>query len=228
MDNNISFKSRINFVTLNKFEDIVGGSKINHLSRNILNSKEFYSFQIRTCTGGGIVSPLQREACGFHILHSHENAECMSKIIKKIFRFARTNNPERALIIGGKDITGARFSMYNFREIKNALLKKVPHVTVFEEHLYRASESSIHYNLQKDTWSIYSNRGVGQNFEEVLTPESLKQLFKKVRIADGDELFINGKKILKEDYPEFFDATCIKDYIRKFFRFFLAKEGLCD
>lgn len=217
MDNSIAFKSKINFVNLNTFEEVVGGQKIHHLSRDILKASSFYSYDIRTCTGGGVVSPNKHEACGFHILDCYENNVNLNKIIKKIFKYAKVDKPERALLIGGKLTSSAPLSLQNFKEIKNKLKDKIHKITLFEEHNSFLGQSSFHYDLKTDTWTILSQYAhKEERGTEVLTPELLKRAYKKIKIADGDELYINRKKVLKTEFPEFFESSTIFDYAKKY------------
>lgn len=73
-NNSITFTSNIRFVSRSAFDLIKGGDRIGykHNEPNLMKAKEFYSEQIRTCTGGGLVNPL-KEAEGFHLWDDYQN-----------------------------------------------------------------------------------------------------------------------------------------------------------
>ena len=161
---------------------------------------ELYTSKIRTCTGGGFVVP-NKEACCFHFLNSSYFYEYMDSILNF---YLSTVKPERALIIGSKKLSTVNYSIENFKRIENIIKSKVKNVTIFERHRFPFSQSSFHYDVKKDTWTILSQYSYKDKQYEVTTLKDLLRLFKKISIAKGDRLFINGKEILPKDCPKIF------------------------
>lgn len=193
MDSNISFQSRIKFVNKKVFIDVVNGKRIDHIERPVAFADEFFTNCVRSCTAGGIVTP-QKEAYGFHILDDI----CTNTSINDRFRFdikLFDNPPERALIIGGKKHHTRPFSMANFKLIKDTIKNYINNVSYFEQHTDYYAQSSIHYSLKDDTYTILTQ--YFKNGKEKCV-ESLKELlenFKNIKIAKGDELFIGEVKV---------------------------------
>jgi hypothetical protein len=203
----VSFKSNIKFVKATDYAKImreqrISAAEIDHLGNFLVHSGKFYTEEIRTCTGGGFVTP-RKHACGFHIYHSEFFNKAIDVIINGIFDVFK---PERALLIGGKNFNNPEIlSMENFKKIKQIALKKVKNLTLFEQHKHLDSESNFYYSLKNDTWLIncfYLNHN-----EEKLEVDSIARLlstYKKINIANGDRLFIGEKEILPKDCPEIF------------------------
>ena len=195
MNCNISFGSKINFVDAYRFKNLKHGEYIDW-RKNFLNctdSPAFYTDYIADCTAGGIINP-HKQCLGFHIRGDYS--------IKQL-PFTILGTPERALIIGSKNDKFSVNSMGNFESIKNSLGKKVKHLTYFQEHKPKYSSSDIFYSLPHDTWII--NTIYGHFFlKEVDNIRRLLKVFRKIKIADGDRLFINEKEILPKECPEIF------------------------
>lgn len=203
-NNSITFTSNIRFVSRSTFDLIKGGERIGykHDEPNLMKAKEFYSEQIRTCTGGGLVNPL-KEAEGFHLWDDYQNELNFHDILVKMFRFVK--NPEHGLLLGGKDLTGNPYSMEQFRNFKKAFIQRVPQLSLFEKHLYTYSETHYKYSLDDDTWTLCTNycKDAKSKLNSVISVNTLKKCFEKIKIADNDRLFIGKKEILTKDYPEF-------------------------
>lgn len=205
MTNNISFTSNIRFVDRFNFAKIKQGTRIGyrHNEINILKAPEFYSEEIRTCTGGGLVNP-QKEALGFHLWDDMTNKKEFDKIINSLFRFVK--EPERALLVGSKELEKSPLSIEQFEKIKKIFLERIKNVTYFEKHKFSDSETNYFYNAQNDTWvlcSIYRKPNSLQT-KTIKNVEDLQNCFEKIRIAKGDKLIIEGKEITKEKYPQLF------------------------
>ena len=174
---------------------------IDHLGRCIRFGDDLYTSKIRTCTGGGLVDPYN-EICGFHIL----NSEHHNKYIKDILAvYLKKIDAKRALIIGSKNAPTVEYSVENFNIIKKLITSKIKDVTLFERHRFHYSESSFHYSAKKDTWTIVSvfDDAKRKNIE-VTTLKNLLKAFKKIQIAKGDRLFMEGKEILPQECPKIF------------------------
>lgn len=207
-DSKISFKSNIRFVAPGEFRHISRCAKnigFTHDEKNIVKANEFCSVDIRTCTGGGLVTP-NNEAEGFHFLDDRTNNENFPKIISTLFSYV--TNPERGLLIGSKELKWHPYSTEQFQNFKNLLLERVKKISIFEEHRYGSSESHYHYSLDTDTWTLCSkywiNDGKLLKGHTVASVPDLLESFEHVSIAPGDRLFMGKKEILPQEYPQLF------------------------
>lgn len=196
--NNISFKSNIKFVPIG-LERLTNlrGAEIGFLpgEQNCIKASEFFTHGIKTCTGGGLINP-NKEAIGFHYLDaSFSHFFNINKFIKEL---GKQIQPERGLLVGGKReaLHGYIFSIKNFKTFKKELQKLTQNISIFECHKYPYSETDFHYSLENDTWTL-CHRFINEkgSVDYVKTPDDLKKCYKKIHIADGDKLFINGKEI---------------------------------
>ena len=207
MQNQVSFTSKIQFVDPYHFLKIRKGDRIGykHNEVNILKSPLFYSEDIRTCTGGGLVNP-QIEAEGFHFWDDLKNKKNFNLIMNSLFRFIK--NPKQALLIGSKEINSNPLSTEQFQKIKQIFLERVPNITIFEKHRFRNSESHYHYNLKDDTWTICSTYNRPNNLTQntIKTIADLKNCFEYIQISPQDKLYINNKEIIPKDYPDIFQT----------------------
>jgi len=207
MDNNISFKSNIKFIQPANIPKLIPkGVEINfrYPDLNIRKAKNFYTTYILTCTGGGVINNITKEAVGFHILDDKSHYKNFDKLINKIFSQIK---PERGLLIGSKDAVeyGFEYSKPQFQKYKKVFSKKIDNLTIFEEHKYPYSQSHYAYSVDEDTWYIcteYLNKNNKTRY--VSSIKRLKDVFKNIKIAKGDNLFIDGKKIKRKNAPELF------------------------
>ena len=201
----ITFTSKIRFVDRNIYNKMVKNNKIGyfHNTPNILKADEFYSEEIRTCTGGGLVNP-HLEAEGFHFWDDKPNIKNFPDNINKLFRFVK--NPERGILIGSKQREENPYSLEMFTKFKKVFFERVKNISLFEKHKFEISESNYHYSLKDDTWTIYSafRRDKNSALKPVKNLDDLLECFENVLIADGDRLFIGKKEILPQDCPEIF------------------------
>lgn len=207
-NNNISFTSNIKFVKYNKaFLSSLTGDRIGyrHNEPNILKSKDFYSMDIRTCSGGGFVKPYV-EAEGFHFWDDFTNKKKFPDIINKLFFYVK--NPQRALLLGGKELPGNQYSLEQFQKLKKVFLERIKNVSIFEQHRHKCSETHYRYSLDTDTWTISSKfwerDGKELKAHSIDSVEDLLNCFEHVSIAEGDRLFIGKTEILPKDYPQLF------------------------
>lgn len=206
MSNNISFKSKIKFIhSIDYLKNHNKGVHINFLDTDshILKEDKFYTQGIRTCTGGGLVTP-HKESLGFHIWDNKDNKRNFDEIANSMIQ--KMKNIERGLLIGSKSLKKSPYSREQFENFKTFLLKCVPNLTIFEKHKPQCSQSHIAYSLEEDTWLIASDY-IDDETEKhyyVTSLEKLRNLFENIKIADGDELFICNKQITKDDAPDLF------------------------
>lgn len=204
MDKNISFTSKINFVNYAAFtKSNQKGYNIGfrHDVPNIMKDRDFYTMGVRTCTGGGLVIPY-REAEGFHFWDDLTNKKNFNEIVNKLFRFVK--NPERGLLVGSKNLDTNQYSIPQFKKLKKVFQERLDHLTCFEEHQHRSSETNLSYSLDTDTWTINTRYWENKNPHTVKDINSLLAAFKHVKIAKGDRLFFNGKQVDLKLYPEIF------------------------
>jgi hypothetical protein len=215
----VSFTSRIKFVDRNAFDSLRKGAyvdfhpddtytafdmlKLKEIEKmfrgirnprlDVLKADEFYTDTVRTCTAGGVVDTKTGEAAGFHIFDCLRNSEKIDDILDNIF--GRVKNPDRALIVGSKTLSGSDFSIPMFEKIYEGIAKRVPKVTVLREHTLPYSETNMHYSLKNDTWTLQSMYKPLTDYREfdVKSGEDLQKCFKEIKIADGDEMIFGGK-----------------------------------
>ena len=85
------------------------GNDVKNPRLDVLKADEFYTDTVRTCTAGGVVDTKTGEAAGFHIFDCLRNSEQIDNILDNIF--GRVKNPDRALIVGSKNLNGSNFSL---------------------------------------------------------------------------------------------------------------------
>ncbi|MBS5802863.1 MAG: hypothetical protein KIC80_07615 [Brachyspira sp.] len=206
-NNSVSFTSKIQFVDRQCFSMLKKKNYIGyrHNELNILKAPEFYSTEIRTCTGGGLVTP-NVEAEGFHFWDDLTNKKKFNILVNSMFRFVK--NPERGILLGSKELNNvqSKYSVEQFQNFKKVFMEKVKNITLFEQHRNANSQTHYHYNLDTDTWTLCSSFMVpGSGKVKYITKlNDLRECFVNISIADGDRLFIGKKKIKFSDAPDIF------------------------
>ena len=195
----VSFTSKINFVDAKTFYyKFRRGMYINPRDTDefIIKGDEIFTDEIRTCTGGGVVDFSNSVVGGFHFFDDFDNNQALERFFKELFE--KIKNPQRALIVGGKQLKNSIYSLPNFAEICKGIREKVPKVTVFGEHKLPWSETDIHYSIKDDTWTIHSMYRPITDYKEheVLSLDDLHEAYKSVNLAEGDSLYINGEPVL--------------------------------
>ena len=119
-NSSVSFTSNICFVDRIAYNKIKKRNSIGfwHTVPNILKADEFYSLDIRTCTGGGITKPSTGEGEGFHFWDDRITQRKANDNVISLIRFVK--NPERGLILGGKKLDSNPLSIplfYKFRDL---------------------------------------------------------------------------------------------------------------
>ena len=207
-NDSISFTSKIRFVDRPVYKMLKKNNFIDfrHDRPNILKSGEFYSEDIRTCTGGGLVNP-GCESEGFHFWDDMTNKKKFPELVNSLFRFVR--NPQNALLVGSKDLKGNPYSLEQFARFKKVFLERVKNVSIFQSHKFLNSETHYHYSLDTDTWTLCTSfqEKSGGKLKFIKKPEDFLKVFDSVSIADGDRLFVGKKEVLPSEYPELFKST---------------------
>lgn len=202
MNNRISFKSNINFVSIESFKKIRNGEFLDFRDNfiNAVSSPEFYTESVMDCTAGGITDHKKKKSMGFHITGEYR---------LKHPPFYMLGKAKNGLILGSKKTKYSVNSAPNYETIKNFLAQKVQNLSVFGQYRHKHAMSDMHYSLKDDTWTIctiYYNCGF-RNLKEVTTPKRLLGTFKDIKIAKGDRLFFEGKEVLPKDCPFIFEST---------------------
>ena len=204
-NNSPSFTSNIRFVNSAYYKMLAKKNYIDfrHNAPNILKADEFYTEGIRTCTGGGLVSP-GIEAEGFHLWDDKINNKNLPVIINSMFRFVK--NPQRGLLIGSKDLDLNIYSLPHFKKLKYEFSKRIKDISYFQTHTFENAETHFQYSLKDDTWNICTlyREDAESRLKAAASLKELLTCFRKIFIADGDRLFIGKKEILPKDCPELF------------------------
>lgn len=196
----ITFTSKINFVDRKTFNSLCVGKFIDFTNpeTSIVKADSFNMDCVRTCSAGGVKNSKTGDAVGFHSYDKEEYSKPIENVISDIFLMVE--NPDRALLLGGKNLRINTYnSMRRFWHLKEAFLNRIKNVTFFEEHTFPDSESNLCYLKDSDTWLINSEykdyRQIKPMNKCVSSIEELLRFFRKVQIAQGDTLFIDGKEI---------------------------------
>ena len=186
----ISFTSNIKFVNAETFEKVKCGNFIpwSPFSRYIQKADEFFTESVRTCTSGALINTKAQKVLAFHIFDSLEHLKELPEILDYMFK--SINNPDKALLLGGKNVCVKPYSLDMFQGIKRELNKKIKDLTVFEEHRFPNAETNMCYSLKNDTWYINSNfrNKNAIDFSSVSSEDTLNECFKKVKISPNDQL----------------------------------------
>ena len=210
MDTNISFKSNIKFVDKRTLQNLKKSRAFKYVdygwfetisSRGFDGTDLLCTEKVRTCTAGAVVWP-HKKAKGFHIFHSQENHRLVEWLFHYMFK--TFSKPERALLIGAKNLYDTPFSLPNFRKAKELIGRKTNNISFFEGHSFVTSETDFCYSLKDDTWTIYSSFIKDGKEKPVITPQRLKRAFQQIQIASGDRLFVGNREITRKKSPELF------------------------
>ncbi len=206
-NNNVSFTSKIQFVPWKTFcskKQTPNEILYFHDTPNILKADEFYSLDIRTCTGGGITKSSTGEGEGFHFWDDKITQRKANDNVISLIRFIK--NPERGLILGGKRLESNPLSVPLFYKFKNMIAQRVKYLTEFSIHRFEDSQTHYHYNAKNDVWTICTEYRKSDKSPQraVNSLGTLRSTFEKISIAPGDRLFMGDKEILPKDAPDIF------------------------
>ena len=171
----------------------------------MLKADEFYSLDIRTCTGGGLTKPSTQEAEGFHFWDDGVTNKKANDNVISLIRFVK--NPERGIILGGKRLDENPLSIPLFNKFKQLISERVNNnLTVFGIHKNAYGQTHYHYDKKTDTWTICSEYIKSEKGPQraVNSLGTLRNAFEEISIAPGDRLFIGNKEILPKDAPDIF------------------------
>lgn len=197
---NITFKSKINFVTDHAFHQLKHGKYVDFvpIEDSIVKADEFFTEAVRTCSAGGIIDTKNNEAVGFHIFDTEETFKNIQSIIDKIF--GALKNPDKCLLLGGKNLKNSEYSIDIFETIRRACAERLNSVTSFEIHTLPWSESDLHYSLKDDTWNIHTMFRTNLDYKErsILSNDDLANNFKYIYTAKDDIINFPSDNIVRE------------------------------
>lgn len=192
MTNEISFKQNIRFVDAKTFREMVSkGAKYIECSdtASCIKGKSFVTYGIMSCTAGGFRNA-GRKAFGFHYYDCCKGLKHIENNCTKLYNAIR--RPTSGLLIGGKHIACARYSIPIFSKMEKFFSGRIKNLSIFREHSHYDGETSFTYDSKTDTWGILAQWG-DSNF--VKTTKDLKNFYKEIIIANGDRVFIGDKEI---------------------------------
>ena len=216
-NNNISFKMKFDFVNGSAFEKIKGGtyidwkpphkviSKYKELSelglgslikrQDVVLADEFKTYSVRTCEGGLTKNSQDKRTLGFHYFDDETNYNTIGEFLKLIFNL--NPNPDSAVLIGGKNLLGSKYSIPNMNIFMEVFKIKIPKLTYFCDHAHPYSETDFHYSQKDDKMTICSMfRPQKEALEHYVSSiDDLRNCYRKIHMADGDVLMINGKEV---------------------------------
>lgn len=203
-----SFKSRINILSPLRYASKPNSENYIHcfqdrVHNNVVIARDFYTKQVRTCTGGCLTAQDSPLAVGFHIwdeLKYFDLKSCIKKIKKLI------PDADNGFLIGSKELIDADHSVSYFNEIQNSLSEICPNFSVFKTFTHPYGQADFKYFKDTDTLNIRLSF-LKPYCDEISNVYSLKRLlsfFKEISIAPTDTLFINEKQITKKDVPHIF------------------------
>lgn len=213
---NLRFSSRINIVLDEQWLETVDYEKLKatyqtadipwKIADRVSLATEAATQGASICNAGGITNGLKTTL--FHLCpYSHlwnqrsllrkargsstdEGWHEIKKTLENDIEQLKKDNPQlRAFLTGGK--SGDRDSV----RLRDCLAKLFKNADIPFSILWGSASPSglpivnIHYEATSDTWTVQVENA------EVESPKALQQTFSKIHIDDGDELFINGKKV---------------------------------
>lgn len=192
MVSNISFTSKINFVDANTFCNLCQGERI--LYSKFVKADKFNTLALRNCTGSIAVDYKNNVAKGAHTYPNNLNFEFADTLMSKFFSDIKA---QKGFLIGGRYLEDEQISMGIFEKFKKAFKKKVKDLTVFGGQVFPYSETDFAYNVNTDTLTLCTMfKRPMEIFEHYVSNiDELKECFHEIKIAKGDELFINGEKV---------------------------------
>jgi len=195
----VSFKSKYNFVDIHEFRKVTRRCfnyvPFGNQEPYFIKGPQIFTEEVRTCSGGLITNLV--ETLGYHALDSLIMEELLPEIMQKMLGAINLENA-RGMIVGSKDLRSRPYSKSNFSCIREYLEKNIKNLTVFREHTHEIGETNFHYDVKTDICTICSRYKLGPHmafYKDVDTPAELKEAYKEIKIADGDELYIRGKKV---------------------------------
>lgn len=190
---NLTFKSRINFVKDNSFQQLKKGNPVGFFpfKESFLKSDEFYTEAVRTCTAGGIIDSLNKKVVGFHFYDGEEVLKNLQIYLDKMFSLLE--KPDKALLLGGKHLHDAKYSVEIYQKVKETLKSRLDNVTTFDIHKLPWSESDLHYSAIDDVWDIHTMWRPLTDYRErdLISQEDISNCFESMELSSDDIITFN-------------------------------------
>lgn len=200
---NISFGSKINFVSSAKFKNLL--SK-NVKPQNIVD--EPWTFEamrtadeflgtagINTCSGGCFAD--SKKASLFHFSTDEKNFFTIDKFISKISDMFNSQKCKSALLVGSKPANvpvlpgkAPDVQSENLFEILKFAMKDLK-PTILEGHRNAASGTNFIYDPKRDTYYVNTLLNVFDDTSYVKNMDDLKNAFKNIHISPNDMVVFN-------------------------------------
>lgn len=178
----VSFTSKIVIDNIKNFYEKVYYNSKEAYSESISEGDSIGTLGLATCIGGGITN---RNTCYVFHYSSPGKAQLCS-IDEKIKILERENEKPGIFITGG--YYPWYLSKIYFDRVMDKIKEYKDNTTIIwvQKNL---ESTSIHYDVKKDTWTL-------ANYDaDINSLEDLKKVYEIVKIADGDELWLGGKKV---------------------------------
>ncbi|SRR5574344_884257 len=216
---NISFKSNINIVSFMKYVKLRGNLHPKYIDYSacidefIKTDKLLDTDKIRTCTAGAVVGknglfPLfgEKTACGFHFLDLKITDKEAEDRVK--FLMSQIERPKNVLLIGSKNLKSSLHSIPFFNKIENEFLNIMDNVSIFKTHKLEYNQTHFIYTGIDDTFTVCVNSArplEDRGIDDVKDIYDLASRFEKIRIANTDKLFIDGKEVSRKIFEPIFN-----------------------
>lgn len=197
--NNLPFQSRFEFINFKRFYELtyMKGSKdiaveVNNLGadfKEIAGGGRLFTMGLGSCTAYGLTAKeLKKAILGHYQYSAHEVIEAIKKAAKGI------RGKPRAFVIGGDSDALSEFAQEG---IKGFRASRIPTTILWgQNYKQHYNWTNLCLDLNEDTCYIFTNAGdslcdsvAANSIEEV------KSSFQFIRIAQGDELYIDGKYV---------------------------------
>lgn len=205
-NNNVSFESKFEFINAEKYSKLlkkykpqeVGNSLIGDF-KEIENGESLFTESIGSCTTYTLTDKTDKSAI---MGHYNKGAYEVTRFIKYFI------DKGKAFIFGGDVHAMDDYFKKDSKEFINA---KIP-TTVFWGQ--NSGSTNILYNSDNDTCYIYKKIGDWRSDEVPNSVESLKNAYKVINVANGDEVYVNDKFInpdlINKNNDEFKYCTNLK------------------
>lgn len=187
-NNNISFKSKFDFVYLEKYKKILNELNPKCVETDdigeIFNGGSLCTNSIASCTAYTFTNKIKKNAI---IEHVNKYSFCVAEAINDFI------NKGKTFIFGGDLSSEWVFFQKDSKKIADA---KMP-ITVFWGQ--DMGSTSFAYNADNDTCYVYKK--MMPHWDQRQSPKSIEELkssYHIINVANGDEVYINGKFVSPE------------------------------
>jgi len=186
----ISFTSRIKFIPLYEFDNLIDSKKFTFVRMNgrPIQGENVGTKALATCIGGGIYNNR-----GVMVFHYSDECKYNKHYFLEGINKLKSADKLRGIIVGGyKEISITTFNFF-----KNLFdeLKIKPTIIYGQQNSTNFEITDIAYSTKEDTWFLNSSNVLYRK-NKINSPLDLPDYFSFIHIADGDQLFINDKKLL--------------------------------